>query len=176
MLLSTFIAQRLRESRMVALLLMFIGLFWGFLFCLTAIGGMSLNQQEAVYRAQTLAEGENRVIEIETYLVEPVNEGKLIHLTGEVRVNEILKDTLFDITAVNVLAFRRVVKMYQWTEKVSKKQDDTLDYRYDKIWLEQLIDSSLFELSQEHHNPAAMLITGQVTRAKHWVSLFYLTT
>ncbi len=166
MLLSTFIAQRLRESRMVALLLMFIGLFWGFLFCLTAIGGMSLNQQEAVYRAQTLAEGENRVIEIETYLVEPVNEGKLIHLTGEVRVNEILKDTLFDITAVNVLAFRRVVKMYQWTEKVSKKQDDTLDYRYDKIWLEQLIDSSLFELSQEHHNPAAMLITGQVTRAK----------
>jgi len=166
MLLSTFIAQRLRESRLAALLLMFIGLFWGFLFSLIAIKYMSVNQQDAVYRAQTLAEGENLVIPVETYLVEAINQGRLIHLTGDVRVNEILKDTLFDITAVNVLAFRRVVKMYQWTEKISKKQDDTLDYRYDKIWLEQLIDSSLFELSQEHQNPDSMLITGQVTRAK----------
>jgi len=77
-----------------------------------------------------------------------------------------LKDTLFEITAVNVLALQRVVKMYLWTEKVSKKQDGTLDYTYDKIWLEQLIDSSLFELSQAHRNPSSMLITGQVSFAK----------
>ncbi len=166
MLLSTLIAKKLRESRIVAILLMFIGLFWGFLFSFTAIKYMGLNQQEAVYRAQTLVEGENRVIEIETYLVDPVNQGKLVHLSGNVSVNEMLKETLFEITAVNVLALQRVVKMYQWTEKVSKKQDGTLDYTYDKIWLEQLIDSSLFELSQAHRNPSSMLITGQVSFAK----------
>jgi len=69
MLLSTLIAKKLRESRMVSILLMFIGLFWGFLFSFTAIKYMGVNQQEAVYRAQTLVEGENRVIEIETYSI-----------------------------------------------------------------------------------------------------------
>jgi hypothetical protein len=166
-MLSTVIAKKIRESRMLALLLMFIGLFCGFLFSILAIKDISIHQQYALYRAQTLAQGENQVLSVENYLIDPLNEGKLIHLTGQITLQHILKDTLFDLTAINAIALRRIVTMYQWTENTHKNQDDTLSYRYEKIWTEDLIDSNRFSLSETHQNPQTMLITEKTLFAKH---------
>jgi hypothetical protein len=152
--------QKLRESRMMAVLLTPIGLFLGLLLCFLAVRELILNEKIAVHHAKTLAEGENIVIPTDIFQ-QRINEGKLIHLSGYPMVNAARRDDLFEIVAVNAIKLRRVVSMYQWQEEISK------DPTYYQMWSKQHIDSSQFIEPREHLNPPKLVaektvIAGQV--------------
>lgn len=163
---SNHVAQNLRDSRMLAVLLTPLGLFFGLWFSFSAIKGLIISEQNIVHRTKTLVEGENIVISTDAYQMEEMNEGKLIHLSDDAMVDEILRDSFFYITVVNVIKLQRIVEIYQWQEQQSQMSDDTIDYTYEQIWSEQLIDSSEFASSEEYHNPSILPITSQMIQAK----------
>ncbi|MBE9563495.1 MAG: hypothetical protein IMF12_11610, partial [Proteobacteria bacterium] len=81
--ITTNFSQRLRQSRMVAVLLTIIGLFFGLWFCINAVTDLMQNEQEAIYQAKTLAEGKNSVISVDVEQIDMANNNKLIHIVGE---------------------------------------------------------------------------------------------
>jgi hypothetical protein len=164
----TDITDNIQESRnLAALLWSLLGLFFGLLLCINALRTLISNEQQAVHHAKTLTEAQRLVIPIVPDQAEADNNRKLVHLSGEVTVDDILRDTLFDIEIVNVIKLRRLVEMYQWEEQQYMDEYGTLDARYRKKWSEQLIDSNQFELPKGHRNPRSMPIETKAVIAKH---------
>ncbi|MDM8561092.1 TMEM43 family protein [Candidatus Parabeggiatoa sp. HSG14] len=144
--------KKIRESRMVAVLLTPIGLFLGLFLCFIAVRELVLNENIAVHHAKTLAEGENVVIPIDVFR-QRTNEGQLVHVSAYPMVDGARRDELFEIVAVNAIKLRRVVEMYQWQTEQFKGYDTN----YYQLWSDQVIDSNEFELSTKYHNPPQLI-------------------
>lgn len=142
--ITTSFSQQLRQSRMVAMLITIIGLFVGLWLCINAGISLMTYEPEAIYQAKILAEGKNAVISVDVDQVDMSNENKLIHITGETIVDEIILDKLIKIEVTNVIKLRRIVQVYQWQEDAGQN--------YDKVWSEQFIDSKKFH-DPKHNNP-----------------------
>ena len=121
------------------------------------------NEGNVIYRVQTLEEAEQDVISIEANQVDLFNESKLIHLSGPAVTNEIVTDEKFWINATDVIKLRRIVEMYQWQEKqhseskglLGSKNIITMNYTYEKVWLEEHINSKKeFKIPFGHKNPS----------------------
>ena len=117
-------------------------------------------------------------ISVNTDKLDPQNNGRLIHVTGELAGVENLTDPEFGV-AVDALRLRRRVWMYQWEQggvksTLSSGTEDshgatTTDwkiktYNYSKDWSEKLIDSRSF-YNTGHDNPAAMKIPDRAVDA-----------
>jgi hypothetical protein len=79
----------------------------------------------AVYAASNFIPSGPEIVEGQAATVTPENEGKLVHITGELNVPD-LNDPLFDISAKAIL-LERIVQMYQWTQdgdKYGRKWED----------------------------------------------------
>ena len=154
----TTLTEKLQESYNIsALLWSLIGLFVGLLLCISALKTLISNEQETLRHAKSLTEGERAVISIEAdFNSAEVNDGQLVHLSGEVMTEEILRDPLFEVNVINVLKLRRRVEMYQWVEHQSTDEYGTLDVFYAKKWSETLIDSKQFQRPDKHRNPVYM--------------------
>ena len=133
------------------------GIFAGGLIALIAIPLMFWNEGRAVYRARTLAEGREAVIEdVPIDQVDGSNEGKLVHMTGTAESHETLTDDKFAISVDKAIKLERVVEMFQWHEsehRESKKKlgggkTTVITFEYRKEWSQQAIDSSNFEPSE----------------------------
>ena len=153
---------RCRLSRFIVIL---VGISAMLFSLVVAFDLLNTNEKKALFYDQTLDEGENIIIPIDSYdinhfNIDNRNENKLIHLSGEVTTNGILTDNLFDVTAANMIKLKRVVEMYQWEESVY----GYIYYSYSKVWSEQVIDSGQFQKSAEYHNPA-MQVKGKVFTA-----------
>ncbi|MFK5969580.1 MAG: TMEM43 family protein [Candidatus Marithrix sp.] len=142
--LTTNFSQRLQQSRMVILLLTIIGLFLGLWLCTTAIISLMTQESEIIYQVKTLTEGKNSVIQVDVNQIDMTNNNKLIHITGETIIDEIIVDKIFKIEVINVIKLRRIIQAYQW-------QEDS-EHNYTKIWSEQFIDSKKF-YDHKYHNP-----------------------
>jgi hypothetical protein len=126
----------------------FIVLFW--------------NEGRAVKTSQALQEGGRKVITVSAERVEPVNEGKLVHVAGKATTEATLADPVFQVSA-KALKLSRRVEMYQWKEssenKTEKKlgggTDTTTTYTYSKEWSNVTINSAGFKQSADHQNPGA---------------------
>jgi hypothetical protein len=162
--LYTTLTEKLQESyHIAALLWSLIGLFVGLLLCISAIKTLISNEQLAVRHAKSLAECEKVVISIEPDFEDAeLNESQLVHLSGEVTTEEILREPLFDVNVINVLKLRRRVEMYQWVEHQSTDEYGTLDVFYAKKWSETLIDSKQFKRPKKHQNPIYMPLKTQL--------------
>jgi len=150
-------AEKLRSNRAVAVFLTVSGLFFALLFLLGAIMGLIANEQEALRCTKTLAEGEKLVISISLNKIEANNEEHLVHLSGEVLIDEMLIDPLFQVKIYNAISLRRVVEMYQWQEKQSENESGNIEYIYEKIWSEHFIDSNEFKHPRKYYNSAKVL-------------------
>jgi hypothetical protein len=116
-----------------------------------ACWGLFWNEGRAVKTARALEEGQGLVQAIGTQRVDPAFNGKLIHVTGEVRSQAGVQDDLFGITAKGLKLYRKV-EMLQWVEKeVGSGQDRK--FTYSQEWSERPIDSSRFRAPQGHQNP-----------------------
>jgi hypothetical protein len=123
--------------------------------------GLFWNEGSAVQTAKSLTEGAGLVVNIDAARVEPANEGKLVHITGEVKAGIKPYDAEFGV-AVDGLRLVRTVEMFQWREdrkvetnkNVGGSEDAVTTYSYKKVWSSSPIDSQEFKIRDGHANPA----------------------
>lgn len=135
---------------------------FGIVLFLAAFVVLWWNEGRAVKTAKGLKEGANQVVTIDANTLDESNSGKLVHLSGVVSTDELLKDDEFNIET-NSLKLRRKVEMYQWVEdKESKKEKElggsektTTSYNYKKEWQSNIIKSNDFKIPEGHSNPTA---------------------
>jgi hypothetical protein len=116
------------------------------------------NEGCAVTTAKSLQEGQGAVLSVANERVDPANEHRLVHLSGNATTTETLSDPEFKI-ARNAIRLRRTVEIYQWKETKETerrdKSDDASDrvttYTYTKEWSSEPIDSATFRESG-HYN------------------------
>lgn len=151
----------------------FKGILFGGLLFIVAFPVLFMNEGRAVRTAKGLSEGAGAVVNIDASQIETQNEGKFVHLSGEARTDEILRDDDFGIE-VNGIRLTRHVEMFQWKETTSKKTKKKLGggtetvttFDYEKGWASSRIDSSNFEQPAGHENPSAMPFTNHYSEAK----------
>lgn len=139
------------------------GIIFGFILFLGAFPLLFWNEGRAVKTYKTLKEGGGAVISVASDMVEPANNGKLIHLSDRAFTEEVLTDPVFGV-AENALRLRRKVEMYQWQEssksetqkKLGGGTETVTTYSYSKTWSDNVIRSSGFKKSGGHENPGAM--------------------
>jgi hypothetical protein len=118
------------------------------------------NEGRAVQTARSLAEGRGLVIDVDAARVDPANDGKLIHVNGEVKAVAPLRDAEFGVSATG-LRLIRTVEMYQWKEEkhtdrhttLGGSEDSNTTYSYHQVWNGSRIDSSHFRRPEGHNNP-----------------------
>lgn len=148
------------------------GIFGGLAIFLLAIPFVFFNECRAVDRADDLEFGLGSVVKIEGAKVAAGNEGKLVHVVGDVKVNETLTDDTFSISE-NGLALDRTVEMYQWIEKVKEtkkkkaggKREKKKEYTYKQEWSSSVQDSSNFKETNKI-NPGTMPYKSESFNAK----------
>jgi hypothetical protein len=137
----------------------FTGIVVGLVFFAAAFPLLFWNEGRAVRTAKSLAEGAGSVVSVAAAPIDPANEGRLVHMSGEAVTGETLADPAFGIEA-RAIALSRSVEMYQWQEKQQKTERNKLGggtetvttYSYEKVWDESPIASSGFK-EAGHDNP-----------------------
>lgn len=137
-------------------------LIGGFLF-LAAFPLLFLNEGCHVKEMKALAQGESEVIPVDPDTVDPANEGKLVHMIGEVETDAELRDPDFGVSW-NAIKLERAVEMYQWEESQETREvkraggstERESTYTYKENWSPRLMDSSKFKHPAEHENPVQM--------------------
>ena len=124
------------------------------------------NEDRAVVTEKSLKEGAASVISVPADSIVPGNQGKLIHLSGDVAAGEAIHDALFKVSAP-ALRLVRHVEVYQWKEDKTEETHDKLGggketvtkYNYTKTWSDKPIDSANFKHPEEHTNPTSFPVT-----------------
>ncbi|PTX94007.1 hypothetical protein DB345_20805 [Spartobacteria bacterium LR76] len=140
------------------------GVVGGVVLVAIAFGLLSWNEVRAVNRSRTLAIGEKEVVPIASAPIDPANNGRLVHVSGEASASGPATDSVLG-TSAKALCLRRTVEMYQWKEesstereqKVGGSEEETTTYTYKKVWSSEPIDSSGFQ-EKSHQNPDSMPI------------------
>ncbi len=151
----------------------FAGILFGLILFLGSFLLLAWNEGRAIHRAQTLELGEKQVISINADAPDGANNGRLVHLTGTAEAMAPVRDGAFGITA-SALKLRREVEMFQWKEesksetkkKLGGGEETTTTYSYSKAWSSSLIDSSDFQKSDGHANPAKMPVGSETFTAE----------
>jgi hypothetical protein len=118
------------------------------------------NEGRAVQTARSLTEGAGLVVSVGPDKVDPANEGKLIHINGDVKTTAALTDPEFGVSAQGIRLVR-IVEMYQWKEQEKKEtrknmggsEETITTYTYVRTWSENRIDSGQFHQRDGHQNP-----------------------
>jgi len=129
---------------------------------------LSWNEGRSVQTARSLTEGAGQVISAEAGRVASENEGKLIHLAGDLATSDKLVDSVFGLTADGIV-LRRKVEMYQWQEKSESRTREKVGggtetvttYTYSRAWSDRVADSSRFKQPGGHENPGQMRYTAR---------------
>jgi hypothetical protein len=136
----------------------------GVLFGLVLIVGSCVflfwNEGRAVQTERSLTEGAGLVVSVDPARVDPANDGKLIHVSGEMKPGAPLADPDFQVSAT-ALRLARTVEMYQWKEEtktetrrnVGGSEETVTTYEYHRVWSETRNDSSRFRRPEGHVNP-----------------------
>jgi Leucine-rich repeat (LRR) protein len=133
---------------------MSIGAVLGGLLFLASIGLLFWIEHHSVVTAASLEEGAGKVATVEPGKVDPANEGKLVHVTGEASAGEPPTDPDFGISA-KALRLSREVEVFQWKETKSESKKDgktSVTYTYKREWSKDKPSHS-FSDQAGHENP-----------------------
>lgn len=120
------------------------------------------NEGRAVQTARSLTEGAGLVTAIAAERIDPANAGRLVHVTGPLRIPTVPRDAELGVTPPGgTLRLFRAVEMYQWQEKEESETRNRLSggtetvttYSYSRAWVEGRIDSSRFRQGGNRTNP-----------------------
>ncbi len=148
----------------------FAGVLVGVIMIVVCVGVLAWNENRAVRTERALNEGAGLVATVASTAIDPANEGRLVHATGETTVTEPLVDEEFGVTATGVRLVRQP-EMYQWREdtksetrqKLGGGEDTVTTYDYVRVWSSSAIDSSAFERPQGHENPEFEIEAASIT-------------
>lgn len=137
-----------------------IGVLFGILLVIGAIVLLFWNEGRAVQTARSLAEGGKVVIDVAPDAIDPSNDGRLVHFSGDATAKAPLSDPNFGVSTV-ALRLVRVAEMYQWEEdkheethkSLGGSEQTTTTYNYKKVWSDRAINSEHFRQSGDHANP-----------------------
>lgn len=137
----------------------FKGVIFGFFLILGSIYLLWTNEGRAVHVAEALEEGAGTVKSISAEKVDPINEGKLVHVSGMAMTKDTVSDEEFNVR-LNALKLNRDVQIYQWVEKSESKSVDkigggtetTTEYTYTKEWVSEPVESANFKIVEGHTN------------------------
>jgi Transmembrane protein 43/Protein of unknown function (DUF3617) len=137
-----------------------VGVLIGLALIVGAIILLFWNEGRAIQTARSLTEGEGIVVDGDAAKVDPANEGKLIHISGDLVTKVPLADPEFGVTA-KAARLVRTVETYQWKEEshtetrknLGGSEDKVTTYTYTQVWSEPRIDSSRFRNPAGHENP-----------------------
>ena len=140
------------------------GIIFGIIVIPLAIILLWWNEGRAVTTANSLKEGAAAVISAPSDKVDPANDKKLIHTTGEAKAAEPVQDSDFGLS-LPALKLERTEEIYQWEEekksetktKVGGSEETTTTYNYTKKWVDRPIDSSEFKKPSEHPNKGDLI-------------------
>jgi len=139
--------------------------FGGLVIGLVLIVGMVVllfwNEGRAVQTARSLAEGAGAVVSAGADTVDAANEGRLVHVSGQVTTDSTPGDPDFAVSAKGVRLVRNV-EMYQWKEdsksetkkNLGGSEETVTTYTYAKAWNDSQIDSGSFKQPDGHQNPS----------------------
>ena len=136
------------------------GVLFGIVFVIGSIVLLFWNEGRAVQTTRSLSEGGKIVVDVAPATVDPGNEGKLIHLSGETKTGDPVVDRAFGVSAT-ALHLVRVAQMYQWQEdkhqethkSIGGSEETVTTYTYKKEWSDRAIDSQTFRHPDGHTNP-----------------------
>ncbi|XP_065156546.1 transmembrane protein 43 homolog [Atheta coriaria] len=143
------------------------------------VGGIWLliwNEGRAVHHGNSLDEAFNNVVPLNIY--EPVQaelDGRLVHISGNLLIDEPLTEPEYTI-AIQAVKLKRRVQMFQWVEErvlsnyadtdaqysESARNRDDSDYYYVTEWRDKLVDSSSFYIRHGHQNPKEMMLKSHI--------------
>jgi hypothetical protein len=137
------------------------GVVIGLLLVPAAIALLYWNEGRAVEAISALNQGLHQVVEATPDAVLPANDGKLMHLTGQISTATPARDAAFGVTGDGLLRLFRKVEMYQWKEDTNTTTQQSMGgsettqttYAYHRVWSESAIDSGSFHHSSGHVNP-----------------------
>ncbi|WP_372897510.1 TMEM43 family protein [Stieleria sp.] len=152
----------------------FAGILFGGLLTVVSVPVLFWNEGRAVRTAKGLKEGAKVVVEIQPDAVDPANDGKFVHVSGDVQTNDVLRDDDFAIE-YNGIRLERHVEMYQWNENKQTTKEKklgggtrtTTTYTYEKDWFPERIDSSGFDEAHSHQNPTEFVFADRTYQAKN---------
>ena len=147
----------------------FMGIIIGIVLIIVSFPLLIWNEGRAVQTAQSLEEGAEAVVSVESEEINPDNEGELVHVIDTAVTDDILSDSSFPLER-EALALRRSVEMYQWHEEESTEGTGDRQrtvYNYHQDWSSRVIDSSRFNDSHIYQNPSEMPYDDETRRADH---------
>ncbi len=135
------------------------------------------NEGRAVTTANSLKEGAAAVVHVAADKVDPANDKKLVHVTGDAKADGPVVDTDYGVS-VPALRLVRTEEIYQWEEhkksetkqKVGGGEETTTTYSYDKKWVDKPVKSSEFKKPDGHTNEGD-LISGNANISADKVTL-----
>ena len=137
-----------------------VGVIIGLVLLVAMVVLLFWNEGRAVQTARSLIEGAGIVTSVPAAIIEPGNEGKLVHVTGDVETWHKPTDQTFGITAEGI-RLERKSEMYQWKEtsksdvkeELGGAEETVTTYSYSKVWNDRPIDSARFKKPAGHDNP-----------------------
>jgi Transmembrane protein 43 len=136
----------------------------GVLFGIVLIIGSAIllfwNEGRAVQTARSLAEGQGIVVEADAGRIDATNDGKLVHVGGDLKTTAPLNDPELGVSA-KAARLVRTVEMYQWKEESQTEtrknfggsEEHVTTYKYVQTWSDNRIDSARFKRPDGHANP-----------------------
>jgi transmembrane protein TMEM43 len=140
------------------------GILFGIIIIPITIVALWWNEGRAVTTANSLKEGAAAVMHVAADKVDPANDKKLVHLTGEAKTDALLVDTDFGVSSPALRMVRTEV-IYQWVEtkktetkqKVGGGEETKTTYTYEKKWVDEPVKSDEFKKPDGHKNEGELL-------------------
>ncbi len=151
----------------------FKGILFGIIVIPVAIVVLWWNEGRAVTTANSLKEGAAAVVHVASDKVDPANDKKLVHMTGDAKAPGPVVDPDYGVS-LPALRLERSEEIYQWVEdkksetkqKVGGSEETTTTYTYDKKWVDEPVKSSEFKKPEGHTNEGELIAGDANTPAK----------
>jgi len=124
----------------------------GIIFIIVGMILLWWNEGNNVKNIKTVSEISENVIEVNSSIINPENDGRLILTNGDLVVeDESVYDDVFAV-GLKTTNLKRIVEVYQWEEEETTDSNNNTTYKYNKEWNEGLINSNSFN-NPEYKNP-----------------------
>lgn len=142
----------------------FKGILFGIIVIPVTIVVLWWNEGRAVTTANSLKEGAAAMVHVAADKVDPANDKKLVHVTGDAKADGPVVDTVYGLS-VPALRLVRTEVIYQWVEnkktekkeKVGGSEETTTTYTYEKKWVDEPVKSSEFKHPEGHANTGDLI-------------------
>lgn len=148
------------------------GILFGLVLLVVSLVMLVMNERNAVRDLKTNSEIAGKVVSVSTDSVDSANEGKLVHLNGPAKTDDLVTNKQFGIEE-NAIRLKWKAEIYQWVEKKKSEkrkkfgggEETVTTYTYEKKWVREPVDSSRFKESG-HENVGAQKYRSGASQAR----------